>query len=37
MSRIKPLSENELSPSVKIDFERHIKEYNARITNMKDT
>ena len=37
MSRIKPLSENELSPSVKIAFERHIKEYNAGITNMKST
>src|SRR5215204_683958 len=37
MSRIKPLSENELLPSVKIAFERHIKEYNGRITNMKAT
>jgi len=37
MSRIKPLSENELSPSVKIAFERHIKDYNGRITNMKAT
>ena len=37
MSRIKPLSENEVSPSVKIAFERHIKEYNGRITNMKAT
>lgn len=37
MSRIKPLSENELSPSVKVAFEKHIKDYNARITNMKAT
>src|SRR5215207_9331209 len=35
MSRIKPLSENELSSSVKNAFEKHIKECNARITNMK--
>src|SRR5215203_5737266 len=37
MSRIKPLSENELSRSVKIAFEQHVKEYNGRITNMKAT
>jgi hypothetical protein len=37
MSRIKPTSENELSPAVQIAFERHIEEYNARITNMKAT
>lgn len=37
MARIKPIGENELSPSVQIAFERHIKEYNARITNMKAT
>jgi hypothetical protein len=37
MPRIKPVSDNELSPSVKIAFERHIEEYNARITNMKAT
>lgn len=37
MARITPVSENDLQPSVKIAFERHIKEYNARITNMKAT
>jgi hypothetical protein len=37
MSRIKPIHENELSPSVQIAFERHIEEYNGRITNMKAT
>ncbi len=37
MARISPVSENELQPSVKVAFERHIKEYNGRITNMKAT
>ena len=37
MPRIKPISNNELSPSVKVAFERHIEEFNARITNMKAT
>ncbi|MES1215958.1 MAG: hypothetical protein ABUT20_10600 [Bacteroidota bacterium] len=37
MSRIKPVSEDELSPSVKIAFARHIEAYNGRITNMKST
>ncbi len=37
MARIQPVSGNELQPSVKIAFERHIKEYNGRITNMKAT
>lgn len=37
MARIAPVNENELSPSVQIAFERHIEEYNARITNMKST
>ncbi|MCX6318045.1 MAG: hypothetical protein NTW29_12190 [Bacteroidetes bacterium] len=37
MARIAPLSETELPPSVQVAFERHIKEYNARITNMKAT
>jgi|SRR5688572_20796211 len=37
MARIQPVNDNELHPSVKVAFERHIKEYNARITNMKAT
>ena len=37
MPRIKPISENELSPAVKIAFERHVEEYKGRITNMKAT
>jgi hypothetical protein len=37
MPRIKPISDNELSPSVKVAFEKHVEEYNARITNMKAT
>ena len=37
MARIQPVSDNELQPSVKVAFERHVKEYNARITNMKAT
>ena len=37
MARIPPVSDNELQPSVQVAFERHIKEYNARITNMKAT
>lgn len=37
MARIQPVSGNELQPSVKVAFERHIKEYNGRITNMKAT
>ncbi len=37
MARINPINQNELSPSVQSAFERHIKEYNARITNMKAT
>ena len=37
MARINPINQNELSPSVQVAFERHIKEYNARITNMKAT
>src|SRR5687767_4739656 len=37
MARIPPVSAVELQPSVKIAFERHIKEYNGRITNMKAT
>ena len=37
MARINPVSNSELLPSVKLAFERHAKEYNARITNMKAT
>lgn len=37
MARIQPISEQEVSPSLKVAFERHIEEYNARITNMKAT
>jgi hypothetical protein len=37
MARITPVTDNELQPSVQIAFERHIKEYNGRITNMKAT
>ncbi len=37
MARIQPLTSNELSPSVRIAFERHIQEYSGRITNMKAT
>jgi hypothetical protein len=37
MARITPVAESELQPSVQIAFERHIKDYNARITNMKAT
>ena len=37
MARIQPVSEHELQTSVKVAFERHVKEYSARITNMKAT
>jgi hypothetical protein len=37
MARIKPVGENELSPSVKVAFERHVQNYQGRITNMKAT
>jgi hypothetical protein len=37
MARIPPVTESELQPSVKVAFERHVREYNARITNMKAT
>ena len=37
MARIQPLNTDEISPSVKIAFERHIQEYSGRITNMKAT
>lgn len=37
MPRILPIPENELQPSVKVAFERHVREYNTSITNMKRT
>ena len=37
MARIAPVTESELQPSVLAAFERHVKEYNGRITNMKAT
>ena len=37
MARIEPLETKEISPDVKIAFERHVQEYGGRITNMKAT
>jgi hypothetical protein len=37
MARISPLTENDLQPSVQVAFERHVQEYQGRITNMKAT
>jgi hypothetical protein len=37
MARIPPITDKELPQQVKLAFEKHIKEYNARITNMKAT
>jgi hypothetical protein len=37
MARIKPISEKEVTPEIKEAFEKHVKEYAARITNMKST
>ena len=37
MARIEPLNTKEISPSVKVAFERHMQEYGGRITNMKAT
>jgi hypothetical protein len=37
MARIPPITENELQAPVKIAFDRHTKDYHARITNMKAT
>ena len=37
MARIEPLATKEISPAVKIAFERHVEEYGGRITNMKAT
>lgn len=37
MARIEPLTTQEISPAVKVAFERHVQEYGGRITNMKAT
>jgi hypothetical protein len=37
MARIQPLSEDEVSPSLKAAFQKHVQEYGGRITNMKAT
>lgn len=35
MARIKPISPDEITPVIREAFENHVKDYNARITNMK--
>jgi hypothetical protein len=37
MPRVEPLTTTEVSPPVKLAFERHVQEYGGRITNMKAT
>ena len=37
MARIEPVSENDITPSLRQAFEKHVKDHNARITNMKST
>jgi len=37
MARIEPLTTKEISPGVKVAFERHVDKYGGRITNMKAT
>lgn len=37
MARIKPVYGHEVTPSIKEAFEKHTRDYNARITNMKST
>src|SRR5215467_10054704 len=37
MARIEPISERDITPSLRQAFEKHVKDYNARITNMKAT
>jgi hypothetical protein len=37
MARIEPLTTKEISPGVKVAFERHVQDYGGRITNMKAT
>jgi hypothetical protein len=37
MARIEPISEREITPSIREAFQKHVEEYNARITNLKAT
>jgi hypothetical protein len=37
MARIEPISEKDIAHSLQQAFEKHVKDYNARITNMKAT
>lgn len=37
MARINPVNANELPPSVRVAFERHVREFNSLNTNMKAT
>jgi hypothetical protein len=37
MARIEPISEANITPSLRQAFEKHVKDYDARITNMKAT
>jgi hypothetical protein len=37
MARIEPISGKDITPSLRQAFEKHVEDYNARITNMKAT
>src|SRR5262245_60018403 len=37
MVRIEPVTSKEISPSLEAAFEKHVREYGGRITNMKST
>jgi hypothetical protein len=37
MARIEPISEKDVTPSLRQAFEKHLKDYDGRITNMKAT
>jgi hypothetical protein len=37
MARIEPISENDMTPTLRQAFEKHVKDYSTRITNMKST
>lgn len=37
MARIEPISGSDITPLLRQAFEKHVKDYNARITNMKAT
>lgn len=37
MARIAPITEEQVTPSIKEAFEKHVREYGGRITNMKST